>query len=157
MLVVLRCNHHLGWGNRGWHLTHHSHWRNLLAWHNISWDLALGELTKGISALWHHWTLASWHSGVHSWLLVVVHSLLVTRSHLVDLGLDQTDELGDNCQNLRFTQQICHVGICLLIVLEVGLVIDLFLLGLSDFLDFVVVNEQLLSIEWLLVKLSLCL
>jgi hypothetical protein len=42
-----------------------------------------------------------------------------------------------------------------LVVLEISLVSDIFILDLSKFLDFVVVNVELLSVEWLIMESSL--
>jgi hypothetical protein len=44
-----------------------------------------------------------------------------------------------------------------LVVLEISLVSDVFILNLSQLLDFVVVDVELLSVEWLVVEGSLSL
>jgi len=43
-----------------------------------------------------------------------------------------------------------------LVVLVISLISDFFLLDLSDFLDFIVINVEGLSVEGLLVKLGFC-
>lgn len=59
-------------------------------------------------------------------------------------------------EHFRFVQEIHSVSrALLLVVLEIGLVSDIFVLDLSQFLDFVVVDIELLSVEWLVVEGSL--
>jgi hypothetical protein len=55
-----------------------------------------------------------------------------------------------------FVEEIhCVSWVLFLVVLEISLVSDIFILDLSKFLDFVVVNVELLSVEWLIMESSL--
>jgi len=86
-----------------------------------------------------------------------------TSSHLVlslelvsEFGLDVGEDLVEEGIDLGFVEEVNSVAeVLLLVVLEVSLVMDIFVLDLSDFLDFVVVDVELLSVEGGLVKLSL--
>lgn len=51
-------------------------------------------------------------------------------------------------------KKILHIGIRFLIVLEVSLVMNFFILSFSNFFYFIVIDVQLLSIEWFLMKFS---
>jgi hypothetical protein len=66
------------------------------------------------------------------------------------------EDLGEKGVNLGLVKKInCVAKILLLEVLEIRLVMEFFILSLSDFLDLVVVNVELLSIEVVLMEFSL--
>jgi hypothetical protein len=59
--------------------------------------------------------------------------------------------------DFRLVEEIYGVtNVLLLVVLEVSLIMELFVLSFSDFFDFVVVDVELLTIECGLVKFILC-
>lgn len=86
---------------------------------------------------------------------------LRTLSHWasVELILHSREILEDLCKesiDLGFVEEINSVAkILFLEVLEVGLIMEFLILSFSDFLDFVVVNVKLLSIEDLLMEFCL--
>jgi hypothetical protein len=70
--------------------------------------------------------------------------------------LDDGEELIQESIDLGLVEEINSVTeVLLLEVLEISLIMELFVLSLSDFLDFVVVDVELLSIEGLLVEFIL--
>jgi hypothetical protein len=71
--------------------------------------------------------------------------------------LNEGYELIQNSEYLRLVHEVRQVGVLLLVVVEVLLIMHFLVLLLSYFFDFVVVDVQLLSIEALLVELSLSL
>jgi len=107
--------------------------------------------------------------GVHSGLGKVSLLILVvaTSSHslssslvpvvVLESGLDVLEEIVQYGVELGIVQHLCGVlgVVLLLVVVEVDLVTELILLGLSDFLDLVVIDVELLSIEDIIVELVL--
>jgi len=71
--------------------------------------------------------------------------------------LDESNELIQDGENLRFIHEVRQVSVLLLIVIEVLLVMHLLILLFPHLFDLVVVDIKLLAIEVLLVELSLCL
>jgi hypothetical protein len=69
------------------------------------------------------------------------------------------EDMLKHSENLRIVQHLSRVGWALLfsIVLEISLISDSFLLCLSYFLDFVVINVQLFTVKGVVVKFLLCL
>jgi len=79
--------------------------------------------------------------------------LLVTSSHLLHkLRLDEVDELGYDSQNFWFPKNVWHISIGFDVIIEIISIVDFFILGLSNFLDLVVVNVELFTIKDRLVK-----
>jgi hypothetical protein len=86
-------------------------------------------------------------------------------SHLVgalelasELGLDVGEDLVEEGVDLGLVEEVNSVAqVLLFVVLEVSLVMDIFVLNLSDFLDLVVVDVKLFAVEGSLVKFSLSL
>jgi len=77
---------------------------------------------------------------------------------VVELWLNEGEEVIQEGKYFRFVEEIHSVSrVLFLIVLEISLVSDVFILDLSEFLDFVVVDVELLSIEWLIVESSFSL
>jgi len=104
------------------------------------------------------------HSGLGevSLLVLVValsHSLssLVSVVVIVESGLDVLEEVVEDGVELGVVE---HLGgvlgvVLLLVVVEVDLISQLILLGLSDFLDLVVVDVELLAVEDVVVEFVL--
>jgi len=126
--------HHVG-RHLAWHLT----WHGALTYHRVTHAvIGLGHAVLGSLA-------AHVSTSAHSLLLLLE----------VELGLDESNELIEDGKDLRLAHQLRNVGALFLIVLEISLVVHLLILSLSDFLNFVVVNVELLSVEGLLVESSL--
>jgi len=87
----------------------------------------------------------------HSVILIESLGSLLHKSRL-----EECDDLVEHGKDFWFTDQVRYISVLFLIVLEVSLIVHFFILGLSDFFDFVMVDVQLLSIEWLLMELLLC-
>jgi len=69
--------------------------------------------------------------------------------------LNEGYKLIQNSEYLRLVHEVRKIGVLLLVVVEVLLIMHFLILLLSHLFDFVVVDVQLLSIETLLMELSL--
>jgi len=81
--------------------------------------------------------------------------LSVEVSLLLQFRLDQSNELVQDSIDFRSAHHLSNISVCLLKVLEISLIMHFFILLLSNFLNLVVVDEYLLSVEILKMGLSL--
>ncbi len=160
--------HHLGRTLLTHHLLLHHHLRRHLTWtHWHSLTVRLGHLSWVLRS-WHskHGSLSKhgWHVSLHgsfvAWLLhgsasLVSRLLALLGAETLKTWLQQLDQLLEDCVNVGLTHQLADVCVLLLVVLEVGLIVHLFELHLSDFLDFVEIDIKHLSVEILLVAVVL--
>lgn len=100
------------------------------------------------------------HSGCREVPLLVLevatsHSLSSLSVVLVESGLDVLEEIVQDGVELGVVQHLGGVlrAVLFLVVVEIDLVTELILLSLSDFLNFVVIDVELLSIEHVVVEL----
>jgi hypothetical protein len=149
-------------------LSHHS-LLLLLHWHE-SWHLRhnVWHLHRHRHTSWHLTGKGAWHAGKRtSWLLkhlrrvaVILswhHTRIIMRSGVIEFSLnssvivvlsllhhhswlDQSYQLVQNCEYLRFVHDVCDVGILLLVVVEVLFVMHLLILLLPYFLNLIVVD-----------------
>jgi len=144
------------------------------------WHSTEGRRNHLLRLLHSHSTLIARHAGslrhsiCHGWLPRLAHrsgetagvlSLLLLLSPHASLsvelalesGLDEGEDLLEESVDLGLVEEVSSVSeVLLLEVLEVSLVVELLVLGLSDLLDFVVVDVELFTLECALVQLSLC-
>lgn len=68
------------------------------------------------------------------------------------------EDLSKKSVDLWFVEEVSSVSkILFLVVLEISLVMEFLILGLSDFLDFVVIDVKLFTVEVVLMELSFSL
>ena len=141
-----------------WHLSHllrvswHStcHWLGHTLWHLTH---RLGHGLRHSSHLWFRRVLTRVSSLLSSSSHLALSSHLVLKSRS-----NEGEELVEESIDLRFVEEVYGVSkVLFLEVLEISLIMELFVLSFSDFLDFVMVNVQLFTIEGSLVKFILCL
>jgi hypothetical protein len=100
----------------------------------------------------------SWHT-LHGSSLALVELSGAASSHLVvalelasELGLDVSEDLVEEGVDLGLVEEVNSVAqVLLLVVLEVSLVMNIFVLNLSDFFYLVIVDVKLLAVEGSLV------
>ena len=164
-LGVTRLSLHLWWCHHSWllHSWHHL-WLLLNSWH---WHLLSWHCLRHTSSSW------LWHSLVHlvwiaSFLLLIWELSSVLRSsHVVSVVLlrsfvllHQLEELLDDLGQVWLTLKIIPLepsGLLLSVLFKISLVLELIHLDFSNLFDFIVVDNQHLTVIHLVRKLLLSL